>query len=192
MKKTGVGSETGVGDLPVTTAGDRDAPYLFGDLLAFARADWVRLIPGAVAERGYRDYRPTDAALTRLLWRRRGVTISRIGSSLGVSRQAARKLVDGLEQRGYASEARDERDARSVKATLMPTGEAYARAVVDAVHVLNHGLAERVGSEELASADTALRASIFDEGARVVAARIAPPPSRPKSRARARGKSTSG
>jgi len=168
------------------------APYLFGDLLALAGADWVRRMGGAVAEHGYSDYRTTDAALMRLLLRRGAITISRIGSPLGVSRQAARKLVDGLEQRGYASEARDEHDARSVKITLTPAGEAYGRAVVAAIHVLNRELAERVGADELAAADTVLRSTILDEGARAVAARIAPPSPGPKAWARARDKPPNG
>jgi len=192
VKKPGAGVATGPGGLADETRPEQGAPYLFGDLLALARADWVRRMAGAVAERGYRDYRPSDAALMRLLLRRSTIAISRIGSPLGVTRQAARKLVDGLEQRGYASEARDQHDARSVKVTLTPAGEAYARAVVAAVEALNRELAERVGVAELAVADAVLRATILDEGARVVAARIPPPSHGSKARERMRDKPTNG
>ena len=158
------------------------APYLFGDLLALARADWVRRMAAAVADSGYPDYRPTDAAIMRLLVRRGGAAISRIGEPLGVSRQAARKLVDGLEQRGYAYEARDEHDARSVKVALTPAGQAYAGAVIGAVHALNREVAERVGADDLVVADAVLRATITAEGLRTVAAHIASPTPGPGGR----------
>jgi DNA-binding MarR family transcriptional regulator len=136
----------------------------------------------AVADSGYPDYRPTDAAIMRLLVRRGGAAISRIGEPLGVSRQAARKLVDGLEQRGYAYEARDEHDARSVKVALTPAGQAYAGAVIRAVHALNREVAERVGADDLVVADAVLRATITAEGLRTVAAHIASPTPGPGGR----------
>jgi len=158
-------------------AGSPVGPYLFGDLLALARAHWIRRMAEGLAEAGYPDYRASDAVLVRLLHRRGSVTISRLGARLGVTRQAARKLVDRLERRGYASEARDQEDARSVKVRLTADGERYADAVIALIHNLNRELAERVTSEELAIADAVLRTSISDPDSRsaAAAARIVPP-----------------
>jgi DNA-binding MarR family transcriptional regulator len=156
-------------------AGTSAGPYLFGDLLALARAQWIRRMAEGLAEAGYPDYRATDAVLVRLLRRRGSVTIGRLGVRLGITRQAARKLVDRLERRGYASEARDQEDARSVKVRLTADGERYADAVIALVHTLNRELAERVTSDELATADAVLRATISDPDSRAAADRVVPP-----------------
>jgi DNA-binding MarR family transcriptional regulator len=153
---------------------DGESPYLFGDLLALARANWVRKMAEGLADLGYLDYRRTDAALLRLLRRRGPVAIGTIGTRLGISRQAARKLVDGLKQRGYCSEARDENDGRVVKVTLTPTGSAYAAAVTEVVHRLNRELVGRVSHDQLVAADAVLRAT-FGDNAPAVAARLPPP-----------------
>jgi DNA-binding MarR family transcriptional regulator len=155
-----------------TTRGE--APYLFGDLLALARAHWVRRMAAAVAELGYTDYRRTDAALVRLL-RRGPIAIGGIGGGLGVSRQAARKLVDGLAQRGYSAEVRDENDARVVVVRLTAAGEAYASAVIEVVQRLNRELVGRVSRDELVAADTVLRAT-FGNDAQAYLAHLRPPP----------------
>lgn len=158
--------------------GHRDdvRPYLFGDLLALARLHWIRAMAAGLAERGYPDYRATDAVLVRLLRRRGSATITRIGDRLGITRQAARKLVDGLERRGYAAEERDPSDSRSINVRLTPAGEAYAAAVVAVLEHLNRELAVRVDAADLAAADAVLRATLVTEEARASAARIARPP----------------
>lgn len=150
--------------------------YLFGDLLALARLDWVRAMAAGLDLNGYPGYRPTDAVILRLLRRRGSTTISRIGRQLGISRQAARKLVDGLERRGYASEERDPADSRNVNVRLTSDGETYAEAVVGVLERLNRELAQRVSVSELAATDTVLRASLVSREALAIASRIPPPP----------------
>jgi hypothetical protein len=70
----------------------------------------VRLgeMSGRLTGRDYDDYRRSDAAALRLL-RRGPAAVGQLGTVLGVTRQAARKVADGLQQRGYAN-------------TLNPTG----------------------------------------------------------------------
>jgi hypothetical protein len=46
-----------------------------------------------------------------------------------VTRQAARKVADGLQRRGYITTARDTRDTRQVNVILTPAGHDYAKAV---------------------------------------------------------------
>ncbi len=150
-------------------------PYRFGDLLALARLSWTREMAARLAERGYADYRRSDATVLRLL-QQGPVPIGQTGAALGVTRQAARKVADGLEQRGYALTERDRRDSRLLNVVLTPAGETYARAVVEVIDSLNRRLRQQVDPEWLAAADAVLRASIADAGIRDLAASLVPPP----------------
>lgn len=150
--------------------------YPFGDLLALARQSWVGQMADGLRAMGYRDYRRSDAAAVRLL-ARGPASIGRLGEVLGVTRQAARKVVDGLERRGFAATARDDRDARQVNVFLTPEGAAYAEAVVAVIGRLNRDLVRRVDPADLAGADAVLRAVLADDRARRLAgclARAAP------------------
>jgi|SRR5271165_2669678 len=131
---------------------------------------------GRLAEAGYADYRRSDAAALRLL-RRRPASVGELGTALAVTRQAARKVVDGLEQRGYAGTVRDAADGRRLNIVLTPAGELYATAVVDVIRALNAELSDRVDTSQLAAADAVLRAAIADEHGRRRAQRLVRPPS---------------
>jgi DNA-binding MarR family transcriptional regulator len=100
---------------------------------------------------GYDDYRPTDAAVFRRLLRG-PIAVGRLDEVLGTSRQAARKVVEGLERRNYATTKRDPEDARRLIVSLTPAGEFYAEAVVDVVESLTSGLVAKVEPPELATA----------------------------------------
>jgi DNA-binding MarR family transcriptional regulator len=100
---------------------------------------------------GYDDYRRTDAIVCRILLRG-PVPIGRLGTALGVTRQAARKIVEGLEQRAYAVTERDEGDGRLLNAKLTPTGTLYAHAVVGVIEDLNRAVTARVEPEQLTTA----------------------------------------
>jgi len=142
---------------PLTNPG-----MLFGDLLALARRRWVAAMAEGVAELGFADYRRSDALLMRLLLGRGPLPLSAIASMLGVTRQAARKAVDHLERRGYASEARDAGDSRIVNVSLTAEGERYARAVIAVLRRLNDELAASVDANDLAAARRVLRAIVED------------------------------
>lgn len=149
-------------------------PYRFGDLLALARQSWVAQMASGLDELGYPDYRRSDAAVMRLL-QRGPLSIGRLGEALGVTRQAARKVADGLERRGLALTARDEQDSRQVNIVLTSEGEAYARAVVAVIDRLNEELRQRVDPDQLMAADAVLRAVPHDDDrSRRRAARLAP------------------
>ncbi len=150
-------------------------PYRFGDLLALARQSWVRQMASGLNALGYPDYRRSDAAVMRLL-QRGPLSVGRLGEALGVTRQAARKVADALERRGFAVTARDEQDSRQVNIVLTPGGEAYARAVVAVIGRLNEDLCQRVDPDQLMAADAVLRAALDDDRSRRRAARLAPPP----------------
>lgn len=152
------------------------APYLFGDLLALARQSWIGQMEQRLDALGYTGYQRSDATTMRLLLRHSPVPVGRAAPALGVTRQAARKIIDNLERRGFVRTERDALDTRRVNVVLTAAGTAYAHAVVGVIHALNRELCERVEPELLAAADAVLRASITDEGVAARAARVGRPP----------------
>ena len=160
------------------------ASYRFGDLLALARQSWIHQMATGLAAVGYHDYRRTDAAVVRLL-QRGPMPIGQLGKALGVTRQAARKITDTLERRGFATTARDDHDTRQINLWLTPEGEAYARAIVKVIERLNRDLCRRVDAVDLAAADRVLRASLADAHTRERGERVEPPPIHARARRRA-------
>jgi DNA-binding MarR family transcriptional regulator len=152
--------------------------YRFGDLVALARLSWLGQMTSRLEELGYAGYRRGDAAAIRVL-ARGPLPVGRLGDALGVTRQAARKVADALEQRGYATTERDVADARQLNITLTPVGRDYARAVTAVIEELNREVAGRVSPAQLAAADAVLRAALFDDGARQRASQLPPPPGQP-------------
>jgi DNA-binding MarR family transcriptional regulator len=150
--------------------------YRFGDLLALARQSWVQRMAAELAHRGFADYRRSDAATLRRL-RRGPASVGELGVHLGVTRQAARKVMRGLEERGYASTRADADDARKLNVILTSAGRAYADGIIEVIAGLNRALAARVTADQLATVDAALRASIEDEGVARRAAHVSPPAS---------------
>jgi DNA-binding MarR family transcriptional regulator len=149
--------------------------YRFGDLLALARQSWLSQMTSRLAGLGYAGYRRSDAAAMRML-RQGPLPVGQLGAGLGVTRQAARKVADGLEQRGYAATERDVRDARQLNVTLTSAGQDYARAITAVIGELNREVARRVSPAQLATADTVLRAALFDDSTRRRASRLPRPP----------------
>lgn len=156
------------------------APYRFGDLLALARQSWVGQMTSRLEELGYTGYRRSDAAALRMLWLS-PLPVGRLGEVLGVTRQAARKVADGLEQRGYATTERDSRDTRQLNVALTHLGREYALAIIAVIAGLNREVAAQVSPEQLAAADTVLRAALFDDSARQRASRLHRPPGEPSA-----------
>jgi DNA-binding MarR family transcriptional regulator len=154
------------------------AVYSFGDLLALARQSWLGQMASRLAELGYDDYRRSDAAAVRRL-RRGPVPVGRLGTFLGITRQAARKVADGLRQRGYVTILRDPEDARQFNVTLTAAGQEYASAVVAVIEQLNREVMQRADLAELTAADAVLRAALFDDSTRQRAAWVPPPAAPP-------------
>jgi DNA-binding MarR family transcriptional regulator len=124
---------------------------LFGDVLALARERWVREMAERLASRGYDDYRRSDAFAMRLL-ASGPHALGAFTRPLGRSRQAARKIVTGLVERGFASLETDPADARRRHVRLTKSGEAYAKAVTSTVTALNREMTRMVNSDDLATA----------------------------------------
>lgn len=128
---------------------------LFGDILALARERWVREMARRLAARGYDDYRRSDAFAMRLLVSGPHA-LGVFTRSLGHSRQAARKIVTGLIERGFASLEIDPADARRRRVHLTTSGKEYARAVTKTVTALNGELTKCVDPNDLATAISVL------------------------------------
>jgi len=144
-------------------------------MLALARQSWVHRMSAELEKRGFAGYRLTDAATLRRL-RAGTASVGQLARPLGVTRQAARKVVRGLEERGYAATQADPGDARKLNVTLTSAGCAYADAIIEVIDQLNWAVVTRVTPDELATADAVLRASIDDEGVARLAAYLTPPP----------------
>jgi DNA-binding MarR family transcriptional regulator len=155
-------------------------PYRFGDLLALARRGWILRMTSELEARGFSDYRASDAGAVRLLTVG-PAPIGHLGAVLGVTRQAARKVARGLEERGYATTSPDPEDARKLNVTLTPVGRDYAEAIGEVVASLNRTLAARVRPGQLTAADAVLRAAIDNDQINRIARRI-PPPQQPGTR----------
>jgi DNA-binding MarR family transcriptional regulator len=148
--------------------------YPFGDMLALARQSWLGQLSARLEALGYPGYLRSDSAVIRLL-HRGPRPVGHLGVALGVTRQAARKVADGLQERGYATLARGTRDARQVIVTLTPVGHEYAAALTAVIDELNREVAQRAGPAHLAAADAVLRAALFDDSARQRADRLPRP-----------------
>jgi DNA-binding MarR family transcriptional regulator len=149
-------------------------PYLLGDLLEFARRSWSRAISLRLAEAGYPGYRRTDAALVQIL-RRGPAPVGQLGTTLGMTRQAARKVVDSFEARGYATTRPHHPDVGMLAAVLTPQGEAYGLAVDAAIDAVNQELYQRVDPTQLVMTDRVLRSLLRDDVRDRAAALVRPP-----------------
>lgn len=156
---------------------DATRHYRFGDLLALARLSWIRQVRARMEAAGYAGYRRTDASLLRILVHR-PFAIGQLGDALGITRQAARQLADGLVARGYATLGADPADARRTLVVLTDSGEAYARAVWHAQDDLNDALRRMVSTADLVTADAVLRAVLTPDEAARVTERMPPPAGR--------------
>jgi len=162
-------------------AAESTPTYRFSDLVALARLSWLSEVTSRLERLGHAGFRRGDAAVMRVLVRG-PLPIGRLGADLGVTRQAARKIADALEQRDYATAERDSRDTRQLNVTLTPVGRDYARAVIAVTEELNREVAGRVSPAQLAAADTVLRAALFDDSARQRASQLPRPPGEPSAR----------
>ena len=140
-------------------------PYRFGSLLALARGSWIEQVRERMEEAGFPGYRRSDAWVLALLLRR-PLAIGQLGEAVGISRQAARQMADGLVERGYATFGTDDADARRTLVVLTRRGQAYGRAIWAAQDALNETVRSRVSEADLAAADAVLRAVFPDDKAR--------------------------
>lgn len=123
----------------------------FGDSLALARRGWILEAANRLHQKGFPEYRRSDAFIVRRL-RRSSASLGALGAELSMTRQGARKVVDTLVERGYALIEPDQNDARRSQVVLTRRGANYARAIVEVIARMNAEVRDHVGEQEFESA----------------------------------------
>jgi DNA-binding MarR family transcriptional regulator len=134
---------------------DSPMKLLFGDLLALARAQWIRAMSVRLSDLGFNDYRRSDPLVLRLL-QSGDVALGSLGEGLGLTRQGARKSVSGLVERGYAQVVSSTLDSRRRIVRLTPKGREYLAAVMTTLRALNDDVVASVDADQLAAAYSVL------------------------------------
>lgn len=134
-------------------------------LLRTARRTYARGVVEALAEAGFDDV-PRNGAFV-LSGIGNGAAAVQLLPGLGVSKQAASKLVDTLVLRGYLARGEDLEDRRRLTLTLTDRGEAAAAAVRAGADAVDRRLADRLGAADRRTLRRALYVlgSLDDEGA---------------------------
>jgi len=109
-----------------------------------------------LARRGHPDVRPAYGFAMQAIGVR-GATASEIGRRLGVSKQAAGKTVDRLENLGYIERVDDPADARRTLIRLTPRGIDSLTQSAQIFEELRARWAEKLGAERLAVVEASLR-----------------------------------
>jgi DNA-binding MarR family transcriptional regulator len=106
-----------------------DEPTDFGLLLARAFNAYVGHLHDRLAEAGFDDLRPTFGLPLRALHEAPRTT-TELAAQLGVTKQAAGKVVGEMERRGLIERVPSPTDGRAVVLRLSPRGTALVREAV--------------------------------------------------------------
>ncbi|MBB2914674.1 DNA-binding MarR family transcriptional regulator [Streptosporangium becharense] len=110
-----------------------------------------------LARQGHPDLRPMHGFVLQAIGPE-GTTAVELGRRLGVSKQAAGKTVDTLEQLGYVERGSDPRDARRKIVRLTERGADSLARSARIFDELRAGWAETLGEERLRALEADLRA----------------------------------
>lgn len=146
---------------------EADRPGFVLPLLLFAGfRDLIDRLHAELARQGHPDMRPAHGFAMQAIGLQ-GVTATELGRRLGVSKQAAGKTVDRLEQVGYVERAGDTADARRKVVRLTPRGlDALARSAA-IFEDLRAQWAATLGVERLRDMEAALSVVVPQEAMRV-------------------------
>jgi DNA-binding MarR family transcriptional regulator len=118
-------------------------------LVLAAASTVVDGIQAGMVARGYRDVRPAHGfAFARIA--AGDATALDVADHLGVTKQAASKLVEQLVQRGYVTRTEDPSDARRRPLVLTARGRACTRAAEAAADDVMRGWTESLGKRGIA------------------------------------------
>ena len=134
-----------------------DPPGFELPLLLFAGfRTLIDALHAELAAQGHPGVRPAYGFAMQAIGRSGG-TASEVGRLLGISKQAAGKTIDRLEQLGYAERAADARDARRKLVRLTPLGiDALVRSAA-IFEDLRAEWASRLGPDRLGELEADLR-----------------------------------
>jgi DNA-binding MarR family transcriptional regulator len=122
-----------------------------------------------LARQGHPDVRPAYGFAMQAIGRE-GATASELGRRLGVSKQAAGKTVDRLEDLGYAERVDDTTDARRKVVRLTPHGVDSLQRSAAIFDDLRARWTETLGSKRVGDLEDALRTMAPVNGYRLDAA----------------------
>jgi DNA-binding MarR family transcriptional regulator len=128
-----------------------------------------------LARAGYPDVRPTDGYTFQLLASTGGATGVQVAEHLGITKQAAGKLLEQLEDRGYVARTAAVDDGRARPARLTERGWACIRTATALWRDVEEQAAAALGAEPLATARRVLEALAAERGAFAAPLRLRPP-----------------
>jgi DNA-binding MarR family transcriptional regulator len=117
-------------------------------LLAMAYRSLVVSLHAELADRGWRDVRP-QYGYVLLACRERPTTAGGVAVLLGVSKQAASKLADGMVEAGLLLRKASAEDARAKPLVLSARGRRLLGTVEDIYADLEEGWAATIGRPQL-------------------------------------------
>jgi DNA-binding MarR family transcriptional regulator len=113
---TGTGEPAGTGQPAGATYGFELPLLLFGGFRSV-----IDELHAELARRGHPDMRPAHGFALQAIGPH-GATATEVGRRLGVSKQAAGKTIDRLEELGYVQKAGDDQDRRRKLVRITPRG----------------------------------------------------------------------
>src|SRR5436309_3221334 len=125
------------------------------------RRAWVayqRGLDEAVAEAGFENRRLPDGRVLRLCSNQADTTIAAVGRELGISRQGAAKIVNGLRDRGYVTVQPSPTSGREKVVAITPRARDYLRAQRRAALAIERRVRTQLGPEAFAALDALLDA----------------------------------
>jgi DNA-binding MarR family transcriptional regulator len=109
-----------------------------------------------LARRGHPDLRPAHGFAMQAIGMA-GATATETGRRLGISKQAAGKTIDRLEELGYAHRAEDRADRRRKLVRLTPKGIAALESSAMIFNDIRARWAGELGADRLAALESSLR-----------------------------------
>ncbi|RSN66814.1 MULTISPECIES: MarR family winged helix-turn-helix transcriptional regulator [Actinomadura] len=110
-----------------------------------------------LAAHGHPDLRPTHGFVFQAIMRG-GSSAAELGRRLGVSKQAAGKMIESLERIGYVERVPDPGDARRKTVRLTPRAADALRRSEEAFERVRADWARRLGPERVRALEDDLRA----------------------------------
>jgi DNA-binding MarR family transcriptional regulator len=120
------------------------APPPLARLTAIAYRTLIEDLHARLREQGWRDVRP-NYGFVLLEARQRSVGVTDVARLMGVTKQAASKIVSGMMRAGYLRDVDDE-DARAHRVTISPRGRRLLAAVEDIYGELEREWAAVIGA----------------------------------------------
>ena len=139
-----------------------DAPD-FGILLALAFRVYVDELHAELAARGFTDMKPGFGVVFRALYER-PLTLTRLAAQLGVSKQAAAKVVGELLTRELVAQQESAEDLRTKLLVLTTRGRALVRAATQIGARVEQRLVAEVGPRAVAGMRTTLEHLVTSGG----------------------------